>query len=122
MVVTIGERNARDFACAAGGGTPDLFTSILGTFGGGARQDGVSGSYGSRERTSSPAEEETAGGVLSAATDRLKELPETLQRPGMPAASGSRQRSLEVAALLLLALSVLGLVVYVVRWVRNPYG
>jgi hypothetical protein len=97
----------------------DDFEAIVGTFGN-AGSDDSAASGGRAPAAGRKADDGDASGVLPAVTDRLKELPEALPKPRLPAASGSPSSILGIGALILLALSGLALVVYVVRFIRRP--
>jgi hypothetical protein len=122
VLVAVGERRvANGFACAAGAAT-DPFEQILATYGDGpgstrAERDdpaasGVAGTTKTRMNKES--------GVLPTVGKRLRTLPENLQELAVPSA-GSPSAILAIAALILLLLAGLGLVVYVVRFVRRPH-
>jgi hypothetical protein len=63
--------------------------------------------------------EQKRSGVLPAVTDKLKALPRAV--PTLPDGASAPHRLVGLGALLLLALSLLALVVYVVRFVRGPH-
>jgi hypothetical protein len=121
VLVPVGARRVTNgFACGARAAN-DPFEQILATYGDGSGSNGA--------ESADPAASGVAGrrktrtkddsGVLTAVGKRLRTLPEALPKLGVPSA-GSPNWILGVVALLVLLLSGLGLVVYVVRFVRRP--
>jgi hypothetical protein len=121
VLVAVGERRMTNgFACGAAP-APDPFEQILATYGNGPGATGAESddpaASGVAGRTKTRTDKES--GVLPAVGKRLRTLPEALPKLAVPSA-GSPGAILGIAALLVLLLSGLGLVLYVVRFVRRP--
>jgi hypothetical protein len=121
VLVAVGERRVTNgFVCGAAPAT-DPFEEIFATYGNGSgtaeaesgdpAASGVAGRRKTRTRGDS--------GVLPAVGKRLRTIPEALPELAVPSA-GSPSAILGIAALFVLLLSGLGLLVYVVRFVRRP--
>lgn len=118
IVVQVGDEATRDrFACSP---AAVVIASILDTVGygngpdgGGKATDGAAVPKPARKR-------EDSSGVLPAVANRLRELPDALPRPSIPAGTDSPQRLIGLAALALLIFAGLALVVYVLRFLRGP--
>ena len=119
--MAVGDRRVTNgFACGAAPPT-DPFEEILATYGNGSGSpaaesvDPAASGVAGRRKTRTKGD----SGVLPAVGKRLRTLPEALPGLAVPSA-GSPSAILGIAAVLLLLLSGLGLVVYVVRFVRRP--
>jgi hypothetical protein len=118
-------RAARAFACGVSPGrSSDLFASLVADFTsaeGGSARTALAASVGSSDgATDGRAEEKADTGVLPAVRDGLSKIPEALpelQTPG----SSSPSAIVGVGVLVLLALSALGLLLYVIRFLRRSY-
>jgi hypothetical protein len=104
------------FACGrSGGSAPSVFDSMAGAFGSGPSE--------TSPRTASAQGRESDrpdSGVLPAVTEKLKDLPKALPRPGLPSGAASPPWIIGAGALILVALSLLALLAYVIRFIRGP--
>jgi hypothetical protein len=121
VLVAVGERPLTNaFACGAGAGT-DPFDEVLATYGNGAGSteaesgDPAASGVAGRRKTRTNGD----SGVLPALGKRLRTLPQALPELAVPS-DGSPSAIIGGIALLVLLLSGLGLVLYVVRFVRRP--
>jgi hypothetical protein len=117
VLVAVGERRVTNrFACGPQAATDPFefatYESVPGSASAKSDTPTASGVAGRRKSRSNE-------GVVPAVGKRLKTLPEALPKLALPSA-GSPSSILGIAALLLLLLSGLGLVLYVVRYVRHP--
>jgi hypothetical protein len=121
-------RAERSFACGgSSNGGADLFASLVATF-----TNAEGGSPGP-EAAPTPAEGTSNGatghrtqkspdtGLLPAVKGRLRSIPEILPGIQTPDSSSSPPGIVGVGVLVLLALSALGLLLYVIRFLRRPY-
>jgi hypothetical protein len=127
VVVSIEPTGAeRSFACGSSRSSDrrgDLFASLLGTF--------ASASGASPRPAAAPAESsrEAVGrtdanedqGIVPRVKGRLKSIPEVLPGVQTPDSSSSPSGVLGAVVLLVLALSALGLLIYVLRFLRRAY-
>ena len=117
VLVAVGERRVTNgFACGAGPAAGP-FEEIFATYGNGSGSTGAESGEPPSSEVAGRTKTRTNGdsGVLPAVGERLRTLPEL----ALPSA-GSPSSILGIAALLVLLLSGLGLVYYVVRFVRRP--
>jgi hypothetical protein len=107
--VVVGAPSRAAFACRA---TPPVAAAF---------DDAVSSGTGRRaDRPGAASQREQDSGVLPAVRSRLREIPGALPRPALPGAA-SPHWMLGAGAFLLLACSALGLVAYVLRFMRRSY-
>jgi hypothetical protein len=113
----------RTFVCGSSGHGAGPFAPLLTTFtSADAGPPAVPAAVeGASERPETPRTEKKGDrGVLPAVTERLRQIPEALPNLKTPESS-SPPGLLGVGALLLLALSGLGLLLYVIRFLRRTY-
>jgi hypothetical protein len=118
----------RSFACG-GSASPerrtDVFTTLLATFtsaeGGSPQPIAANTERPSEQPANGTAEEKQDTGILPAVRERIREIPEAIPTLQPPESSPSPSGILGAVALLLLALSALGLLVYVIRFLRRAY-
>jgi hypothetical protein len=121
VLVAVGDRRGNNgFACDAGAAT-DPFEQILATYGSGSGSTGAESGDPAASGVAGRTKTRTKGdsGVLPAVGKRLRTLPEALPELAVPSA-GSPNWILGIGALLVLLGSGVALVLYFVRFVRNP--
>jgi hypothetical protein len=117
----------RSFACGRPSGQSDPFVALVGGFTGAdgtflsARPAEAASDEASAGVTRGRTEEQTDTGILPRVKGRIRSIPEIL--PGVPTTDSSSSPSGVFGALvlLLLAVSALGLLVYVIRFLRRAY-
>lgn len=117
----------RSFACATSPGrTSDPFVALLGSFPSaedGSPRPAVGRSEGSGDgaKGGQTKGKKADSGVLPRVKGRLRSIPELLPGVRTPDSSSSPSGIVGAAILLLLAVSALGLLVYVLRFLRRAY-
>jgi hypothetical protein len=109
----------RSFSCGRSSGrASDPYVALLGRF---TDANGTSLSARPAVATHGGTAEKTDGGILPGVKGRLRSIPEILPGVQTPESSSSPSGLLGAVVLALLALSALGLLVYVIRFLRRAY-